>query len=177
MVDLQKTRRVRFLKCLFTYYGISFVLTLFAAAFWNKHTVLNLASLMPVAVGVLLFRAAYCTTMNHLAEKLHLAPASYAGFFCEEMHEKEILVETLGQYICLFSIPLLFPLLFFFPTTVKLVASFALLALPYVFVTVAGIAITVTWIKKIKKENEHHQREREEQERREEQMDWNDLRK
>ncbi len=173
----QKEKRTRFLKRLFGYYGFAFVLTVFAAAIWNEYTVYSLASVLPIAIGLLLLRAAYSTSMGHFMEALRLAPTSYAGFFCEEMHERELFVETLGEYICLLSIPVLFPFIFFFSATVKIIASLALFALPYVFVSVAGIVITITWVKQIKKENEQHRREREEQERREEQMDWNDPRK
>ena len=59
----QKKQRVKFLKMLFSYYGIVIALTVFALAVWGEYTNTSLLSFLPLACALALIGVAYNTSV------------------------------------------------------------------------------------------------------------------
>ena len=167
----QKKQRVKFLKMLFSYYGIAIALTVLALAVWGEYADPSPLSLLPLACALALIGVAYNTSACVL-RRVRLTAFSYSIFASDDQQKVIDRIETIGQYLCLFSAPLLLPFAFFFPAAAKIAVSVSLLILPFVFVFIAGIVADVKYFKHAKKEKQKREAELEEQKKREELGKW-----
>ena len=167
----QKKQRVKFLKMLFSYYGIVISLTVLSIAIWGEYANTSLLSLLPLACALILIGVAYNTSACVL-RGIRLTAFSYSIFENDDQHKVIDRIETIGQYFCLFGAPLLLPFAFFFPAAAKIATSVSLLVLPFIFVFVAGIIADIKYFKNAKKEKRKQEAELEEQKKREELGKW-----
>ena len=167
----QKKQRVKFLKMLFSYYGIVIALTVFALAVWGDYADPSPLSFLPLACALALIGVAY-NTSTYAWRGVRLTAFSYSVFESDAQQKVINRIETIGQYLCLFGAPLLLPFVFFFPTAAKIATSLSLLILPHVFVFVAGIIADVKYFKNAKKKKQKREAELEEQQKREELGKW-----
>ena len=167
----QKKQRENFLKMLFSYYGVVIALTVLALAVWGEYANPSPLSFLPIACALALIGIAYNTSACVL-RRMRLTAFSYSVFASDDQQKVIDRIETIGQYLCLFSAPLLLPFAFFFPAAAKIATSVSLLVHPFVFVLVAGIVADVKYFRRAKKKKQKCEAELEEQKKREELGKW-----